>query len=64
MCRGCIEGVGRLSGGCRKGVYKMWEGYLEDIVSCMMGVGRVFGGCGWGCLEGIGRLSRECGEAV
>ncbi len=39
MWIGCLEGVGRLSGGFGKPILGIWVGYLE-------GVGRLSGLCG------------------
>ncbi len=36
--RGYLEIVGRLSGGCREGVWRVWGGCLEDVR-------RLSGGC-------------------
>ncbi len=30
-CGGCLEGVGMLSEGGRKAVFRMWEGYLKGV---------------------------------
>ncbi len=61
----CLEGVGRLFGGCQDALWMLWRGCLEGMGCCLVGVGKLSGGCGeafwkvWGgCLEGVGRLSR------
>ncbi len=66
-----MEDVGRLSGGCGKADFRVWEGYLY-------GGDRLSGWCGvvvwwireavwkvWGgCLLGVGSLSGEYGETT
>ncbi len=42
-------GCWRVTGGCGEAVWRLWEGYLEDM-------GRLHGG--------VGRLSSGCKEAV
>ncbi len=52
MLGGCLDDVGRRSGGCGEAVC---------VVDRLSGgcVGRL---CGGGCLEGVGRLSGGCVE--
>ncbi len=50
----CLEDVGRLSEGCRKAAFRMWEA-----------IWRVWGSClKQSCLQGVGSLSRKFVETV
>ncbi len=65
VCRlkqGCVEDVGKLSGGHEEAVWRVWGSYLEDK-------GRLSGRCGeavWRvkpcCLQCAGKLSGGCVE--
>ncbi len=53
VLEGCLEGVGRLSGGCEAAIWRVWDGWLEAVRS-------LSGGCG----EDVGRLSGEWGGCM
>ncbi len=39
VCGGCLEGMGRLSGWCKKAVFRIWACYLECVVMLSEGWG-------------------------
>ncbi len=63
--RGSLEDLGRLSRGCEKDVYRVWEGCLKDVgrlsTWCGKAVSRVWEGCledVEDCLDCVGWMSR------